>query len=103
MRQLPYIARAYDRFQSQGFEVVSYSVDSQREDLEAALKKHRVSGLVTLDPELKAQEGDVAKRLFAVGLPVEYLVSADGTIVARDWQIEGEKLQQKLEEFFAQK
>jgi len=100
VRQLPHISKAYARFKDQGFEVLSYSMDSKREDLLAAVKKHNMMWLQAIDPDLKAFEGETAKRLFVWGLPTAYLVSADGTILARDWEMEGEKLEQHVEKFF---
>jgi len=99
--QLPHIAKAYDKFKPLGFEVLSYSLDSKREDVEAARKKYRMNWLLAIDPALKGTEDEEAKRIFVKALPTSYLVSADGTIIARDWQIEGEKLEQVLEKFFA--
>lgn len=41
--------------------------------------------------------------MFASSLPTAYLANADGTIIRREWLIQGEKLEKVLEDFFARK
>lgn len=100
MRQLPHISRVYARFKDQGFEVLSYALDEKREDAVQAVKLHNMTWLQAIDPGLKAFDGETAKRLFVWGLPTAYLVGSDGTILARDWQLEGEALELRIEAFF---
>ena len=101
MRQLPHFAKAYERFKDQGFEILSYSMDEKREDLVAAVKKHNMTWLNAVDPQLKGFEGKIAESMYVWGIPTSYLVSADGAIIARDWQIEDGKIEQYLERFFS--
>lgn len=96
--QLPFVTKAYDKFHENGFEVLSYSIDSNK-DLVSKFRKTKFAmpWLQAIDPALKAIDSEMA-RLFQIwSLPRALLVDKNGIILAIDGDIEGEKLEILLE------
>ena len=95
--EIPHMKQAYASFRDRGFEIVSFTVDEDREDWEAASAEE---GLPWLDLGMGlGAEAPVAYDV--VGVPRNYLVdSRSGRIVARD--LRQHRLDGKLEELLAE-
>ena len=79
--EIPHMKQAYARFRGRGFEIVSFTVDEDRADWEAASAEERIPWL-DLGMGL---ESEAAAAYDVVGVPRNYLVdSRTGRIVAKD-------------------
>lgn len=84
---------AYERYRSKGFEIVSFTIDNEREDWEIASEEEQLPwhnlGM--------GEEADAPKAYGVTGVPKNYLVDAEtGDILARD--LRGHHLDEKLAE-----
>ena len=91
--EIPHMKEAYDRYREQGFEIVSFTIDDDREAWEEASAEEELPWInLGMGPEAEAP---VAYNV--TGVPKNYLVdSRTGDIVAKD--LRGHKLDEKLEE-----
>ena len=89
--EIPHMKEAYDRYRGEGFEIVSFTIDDDREDWEIASEEEQLPW-----PNLgmgRAAEAPVAYDV--TGVPKNYLVeSGSGEIVAKD--LRGHHLDEKL-------
>ncbi|MDM3869865.1 TlpA disulfide reductase family protein [Porticoccus sp. W117] len=91
--EIPHMKTAYKHFNKKGFEIVSFTLDSEREDWEEASEEEGIPWIDTGD--LLARTSPVVKMYGVSGVPANYLVEgATGKIVAKD--LRGEKLDEKL-------
>lgn len=91
--EIPHMKQAYERFRDRGFEIVSFTVDEEREDWVEASKEE---DLPWYDLGM-GFEADAAKAYNVRGVPDNYLVeSSTGKIVAKE--LRQHKLDEKLEE-----
>ena len=91
--EIPHMKEAYDRFRPKGFEIVSFTIDDDREAWEEASHEEDLPWInLGMGPEAEAP------TVYNVtGVPKNYLVdSGTGDIVAKD--LRGHKLDEKLEE-----
>ena len=93
--EIPHMKQAYARFRDKGFEIVSFTVDEEREDwVEASEEEELPWHNLGMGWEAEAP---VAYNARKEGLPNNYLVdSRTRTIVAKD--LRRHKLDEKLEE-----
>ncbi|MYJ75769.1 MAG: AhpC/TSA family protein [Gammaproteobacteria bacterium] len=91
--EIPHMKEAYDRYREKGFEIVSFTIDDDREAWEEASAVEELPWInLGMGPEAEAP---VAYNV--TGVPKNYLVdSRTGDIVAKD--LRGHKLDEKLEE-----
>ncbi|MDE0419441.1 MAG: TlpA disulfide reductase family protein [Gammaproteobacteria bacterium] len=91
--EIPHMKEAYDRYREKGFEIVSFTIDDDREAWEEASAEEGLPWInLGMGPEAEAP---VAYNV--TGVPKNYLVdSRTGDIVAKD--LRGHKLDEKLEE-----
>lgn len=91
--EIPHMKEAYDRYREKGFEIVSFTIDEDREAWEEASDEEDLPWInLGMGPEAEAP---IAYNV--TGVPKNYLVdSSTGDIVARD--LRGHKLDEKLEE-----
>ena len=91
--EIPHMKEAYERFREKGFEIVSFTIDDDREAWEEASAEEELPWInLGMGPEAEAP---VAYNV--TGVPKNYLVdSRTGDIVAKD--LRGHKLDEKLEE-----
>lgn len=91
--EIPHMKEAYDRYREKGFEIVSFTIDEDREAWEEASDEEDLPWInLGMGPEAEAP---VAYNV--TGVPKNYLVdSGTGDIVAKD--LRGHKLDEKLEE-----
>ena len=93
--EIPHMKQAYGRFRDKGFEIVSFTVDEDREDWVEASEEE---DLPWYDLGM-GFEADAAKAYNVRGVPNSYLVeSSTGKIVAKN--LRQHKLDEKLEELF---
>ncbi len=94
--EIPHMKEAHARFRDEGFEIVSFTIDNDREDWEEASAEEELPWI-----DLGMGEDAEAPTAYNVtGVPKNYLVeSKTGDIVAKD--LRGHKLDKKLEELFA--
>jgi thiol-disulfide isomerase/thioredoxin len=93
--EIPHMKQAYARFRDKGFEILSYTVDEEREDWEEASAEEDLPWIdIGMGFETELAQ---AYSLRNLGIPRNYLVdSGTGKIVAANlWQ---HKLDEKLEE-----
>ena len=93
--EIPHMKQAYERFREQGFEIVSFTIDDNREDWELASEEEDL-------PWINlgfGQDSQAAKAFNVTGVPKNFLVeSKSGQIVAKD--LRGHRLDEKLKELF---
>lgn len=95
--QMPYLHRAYERFRDKGFEILSYSFDSNRDVVKQFRKgKTPMPWLHAIDPQLREMNDDVVKQFELYGIPAALLVDANGTILATIFDIDGDNLEKVL-------
>ena len=91
--EIPHMKEAYDRYRDRGFEIVSFTIDDEREAWEVASEEEQL-------PWLNLGMGSDADAPLAynvTGVPKNYLVeSSTGDIVAKD--LRGHHLDEKLAE-----
>ena len=93
--EIPHMKEAYQRYKSNGFEIVSFTIDNDRDDWEIASEEEQLPwhnlGM--------GEEADAPLAYQVTGVPKNYLVdAASGDILARD--LRGHKLDEKLAELF---
>ena len=91
--EIPHMKQAYDRFKPKGFEIVSFTIDEEREDWELASEEQNIPWIdLGMGPDAPA-----ATAYGVTGVPKNFLVDAEtGVIVATD--LRQHKLDEKLEE-----
>ncbi len=96
--QMPYLHRAYERFRGKGFEILSYSLDSNREVVTNFRKRKQtpMTWLHAIDPQLREMNDEIAKQFELIGIPVAVLVDSNGKILATHLDLEGDKLEKML-------
>jgi peroxiredoxin len=90
----PIIVKAYKQFKSKEFEILGVSLDDNKQDWLAAIKKDNLPWLHVSD--LKGWESSVVPLYGIRGIPANFLMDREGKIIARD--LHGDQLQKKLEE-----
>ena len=92
---LPAVHRAWARFQSQGLEILSFSLDKRPEDVAAFRKaKQPMPWKHAFLPGMKAHP--VAEAYGAASIPQYVLVGPDGRILASGNALRGERLEATL-------
>ena len=92
--EIPYMKEAYNKYKDKGFEIVSFSLDHEKDRWVKASEEEQLPWINVGD--LKARKSPVVKMYGVNGIPANFLVDASGTIIDRD--LRQEKLDTKLEE-----
>src|SRR5690606_3305042 len=94
----PNLVAAYNQINKKGFEIVGVSVDNKEAEKmwRQAIVADKLTWKQTSD--LTGVERDVAKMYHVVQIPTNFLVDANGQIIAKN--LRGEELIKKLEELF---
>lgn len=95
--EIPHLKAAYQRFREQGFEIVAFNLDDEREAWRQASEDDYNIEWLNVSDEL-AFESPVAEMYRVNAIPASFLVSADGVTVGRN--LRGNNLQLRLEELF---
>jgi len=90
----PNVVKAYQKFHPKGFTILSVSLDDEKTKWLAAIKKDQLPWTHVSD--LKGWHNSVAELYGVKGIPMNYLVDKQGTIVAKG--LRGEDLEKKLAE-----
>lgn len=94
--EIPVLKQAYKKFKNKGFEIYSLSIDEKEDDWKLALKEDKTSWIQTL---VQGKEGAEVITSYGVdGIPASYLIDQNGTIVATNDELRGEKLEELLSE-----
>lgn len=92
-QEFPYLKEAYSKFKDKGFEIVSFTLDDDREDWELATEEEEIPW-INLG---MGSEAEAVKTYSVIGIPYSLLYDVDtGTIVAKN--LSGGELEAKLEE-----
>ena len=91
----PFMKQLYADYKDRGLCFIGVSCDKDRNAWLKALDKHQLPWTALLSP---ADKGDALNLYGVSGIPAVILIAPDGTIISTD--IEGKKLQAKLEELF---
>lgn len=95
--ELPYLRDAYQKYRSQGFEIVSVSVDNDRDDWVAGIKANGMTWPQLIDEQ---NSDDCPNALYGLKtIPASYFIDSDGKIVASN--LRGNELIEFLEEYFS--
>ena len=91
--EIPHMKEAFGRYRDEGFEIVSFTIDDDREDWEIASEEEQLPW-----PNLgMGREAEAPVAYDVTGVPKNYLVeSSTGEIVAKD--LRGHHLDEKLAE-----
>jgi peroxiredoxin len=95
--EMPAMERLHQAFQSQGLAILAVNLKESPDKVKAFLDQHQLSFTALLDGS-----GAVLRDYQVMGLPTTYLISREGTLLARgvggrDWtRAEGEDLIQEL-------
>jgi peroxiredoxin len=93
-RENPNLVKAYDAYKDKGFTILGVSLDKPG-DKDKWLEAIRKDGLLwTHVSDLKAWESDVAKLYDVNAIPMNFLISPDGKIIAK--YLRGEALEAQL-------
>lgn len=81
-KQKPYLENAYEKFADKGLQIIYISLDKDRDAWKRDLENEKYKWLALSD--LKAWQGDVAKRYNIQGVPHIFLINRKGEIVESD-------------------
>jgi peroxiredoxin len=95
-KEHPQFAAVYKLTKSKGFEIVSISLDTNKEAWFAAIKKDKMDWTNLSD--LKGQQNAAALLYGVQTIPSNFLISPDGTIIGKD--LRGNSLAEELEKIF---
>lgn len=96
--ELPHLRRAYKQYNEQGFEIVSISLDSEKEDLTDFLGKNEMPWKHVYDEDRDADQR-LGDRFGVYGIPHTLLVGPDGTIIGGGYR--GQALDAAVEKALA--
>ena len=94
----PNLLKNYKRYNGEGFEILSITVDRNKEKWENAVKKDSMIWKTVGD--LEGMNGDVVMTYKITYIPKNYLINPDGIIIAEN--LRGDKLGEKLNEIYNQ-
>lgn len=96
--EMPNLHRAHGKYASKGFQILSVSVDTEG-DVVPRFRRERqpMPWLHSIDPELRGMDSPMAKDFDVKGIPRAVLVGPDGTVIAADDDLKGERLERTLE------
>lgn len=92
--EIPHMKVAYESFKNKGFEILSFTLDHERARWEKASKEENLPWIDIGD--LKAFKSPVVMQFGIRGIPANYLVDANGKVVAMN--LRQEQLDKKLAE-----
>lgn len=98
MGEVPHLKKTYDEFRKKGFEIYGVSFDEDRGDWLGAVEQNDMNWLHV--SEVKGFDNQAAKDYAIQGIPSNFLIDSQGTIVAKN--LRGEALYEKISELLAQ-
>ena len=94
MGEVPHLKQTYEKFHKKGFEIYGVSFDNNRDKWLAAVDQNGMNWVHV--SEVAGFDNQAAKDYAVQGIPSNFLIDAQGTIVARN--LRGEALYEKIEE-----
>ena len=98
MGEVPHLKKTYEEFHKKGFEIFGVSFDSKAEDWTEAVEKNGMDWIHV--SALSGFDNQAAEDYAVRGIPSNFLIDGQGTIVARN--LRGEALYEKISELLAQ-
>jgi len=95
----PNLLKAYQKYQENGFEILSVWLDKNQEHWSKTVTKDQM--IWTTVSDLEGNSGVVPLTYNVIGIPDNYLLNPAGEIIAKD--LRGDNLDQKLAELFTAK
>jgi thiol-disulfide isomerase/thioredoxin len=97
--EMPNVKAAYDKYHSQGFEILGISLDEDKEALQKFLKQNAIPWPQYFDG--KQWNNDISFRFGISGVPTEWLIDKKG--ILRNTNARGEMLGMTVEELLKEK
>jgi len=97
--EIPHLKAAYERFRDQGFEILAFNLDDDREAWRQASEDDYSIEWLNVSDEL-AFDSPVAEMYRVNAIPASFLVRTDGVTVGRN--LRGKNLEYRLEELLKQ-
>ena len=98
MGEVPVLTKTYGEFHDKGFEIYGVSFDKDREQWLAAVADNKMNWIHVSD--LNGFDNPAAKDYSIQGIPSNFLIDAQGKIVAKN--LRGEELYEKVSELLAE-
>jgi thiol-disulfide isomerase/thioredoxin len=90
--EFPHLSKVYKEFHSHGFEIYAVSLDDDRDEwLKAMREEGEGGGIPWINLDDPGIDSASAKAYGILGLPSNFLIGQDGTIVGvnmREWDVE---------------
>lgn len=96
MGEVPVLVKTYNEFHAKGFEIYGVSFDKERAKWLDAIAQHKLNWIHVSD--LNGFDNQAAKDYAVRGIPSNFLIDAQGVIVAKN--LRGEALYEKIKELF---
>lgn len=97
--EIPHLMKIYEKYNADGLDILSVSVDSRKSDWEKAIAETGMPWTQVSD--LKGLRSAVTKLYGVDGVPAVWLIDPEGKVVA--YNIRGEQLDAQLESIFGHK
>lgn len=97
LAELPNVKKVYKQYHPQGFEIVSVSLDEDREYFEEFIEKQEMDWIHVYNPE-QSDDQDLAERYGVVAIPRMILIDEEGTII--EASLRGHQLNEALAKVF---
>ncbi len=98
MGEVPHLKKTYEAFHDKGFEIYGISFDQNRDNWLGAIEKNGMNWIHV--SKLNGFDNQAAKDYAVQGIPSNFLIDAQGTIVAKG--LRGEELYEKVAELLAE-
>lgn len=98
MGEVPYLVKDYAAFHDKGFEIYGVSLDADRDKWLGAVESNEMNWIHV--SVLKGWDNDFAKAYAVSGIPANFLIGPDGTIVAKG--LRGDAVSEKLTELLGE-
>lgn len=97
LAEFPGLTKLYEKYRDQGFEILSYSIDSKLDVVrQFRHERYPMPWLHAIDPELRELQSPAAREFEVTSIPRPVLVDAAGTILATDQECRGARLEEHL-------
>ncbi len=94
----PTLVKAYEKFNKNGFTILSVSLDDNKEDWTTAIQKDKIGAWIHVS-DLQYWNSEAAKLYGVESIPFSVLLDKEGKIIAKG--LRGEELISKLNELFS--
>ncbi|MDR2762651.1 MAG: TlpA family protein disulfide reductase, partial [Planctomycetaceae bacterium] len=99
IKEFPNLKKVYEKYHSQGFEIIGVNVDEDLKTLEKALEKYKFDWTIIADQKLtNAGKVCLFDRFGLQGVPLGILIDRSGKIITIKTQ--GDQLEKELEKLF---